>query len=187
LVTLLRDTDFALLEHPGMPVLHDSLCHCPDSVPMLLNPLYISRHPLRPDPQIEGYSAQALRSLPLSCCACRQQIDLAGLGMHPVQLDMVVGQLDTWAHLYTALDHLRGWEYETWATTELTSLTSALNQRGLTICVDISEVRLCYYYLFVLNLEGSNCPQCQQPLVPYWGGEETNPRVCPACNIAADV
>jgi hypothetical protein len=169
-------------------------CTCPNTVPMVLNPLDISLdwNDLFPNPDFP-HEGTPLEKFPFHCLCCRKSIAFLSFHLHPVQLEMIRKQVYEWSQQYFAIDHLRCGSYLEWAETQLTDPMSPVNVLGLEICTDLSTVRKCYYSIFLLDSvylieDRTLCPKCQQPLLVFTDREYQDPAyLCPQCKIAVRV
>lgn len=160
--------DYSRLYPPARtPV--DETCRCADSSPLKL-------------------MSSAVGFNPIHCVRCNLEVPPETLGLDSTLID----QLADWHSAHSAIDRL--WldskDYESWASDELSRITSPINQRGLDLCTKLNLIRPVYYQLFQDQTKWESvaplrsCPICLVPLVMV-EGSHIDQIACAKCRLIA--
>lgn len=150
---------------PPAPTFEDELCQCDPPRPIKL--------------------MDALRYNPLHCIDCNGEVTPESLAL-PVDL---VEPLARWRSVVQSLYllWLDSGAYEVWPETELSSITSAVNQQGLAVRALLNPIRRCYFHYFQNQTVDNfipiqHCPSCGQTLTDYPHGIYAQ-LICEQCSI----
>ncbi len=142
---------------PPAPTPADELCECLSVTAVLL--------------------CYALVPNPLRCATCNKEVIPEKLRLTAAQIEMVAG----WNNFYGSVYRL--WldsgEYENWAKTELNTIASPVNQRGIKCCETLSETIPVYLWWFQEYGERRDrCPNCNHRLIAAFNWD-----ICESCRI----
>ena len=118
---------------------------------------------------------------PIVCVDCNLEVPPERLGF-PEELAEQVAFWRTFHDAFFTL-WLDSGEFESWARSQLSSVESPVNSRGLALRTRLNEHRSCYYWWFQDTTEATfqpmtGCPRCRLSLK-----ERKNRLVCEACGI----
>lgn len=153
------DIYFKLKPIPPTPV--DGICSCKASFPFVL--------------------CYAFGDNPIRCSECNLEVLPENLPFEASLID----EIASWNRFYSCFFNL--WldsgEFEEWARQQLSDPQSTANQRAYSLCLQISEIRECYFWWFQ-DIGADNfkfletCPKCNSQLT-----EKFDRLVCEQCSI----
>ena len=152
--------------------------------------IYSKLKPAPPTPEKEICSCQSqfpfvlcysISANPIRCLACNLEVRPENLPFETQLID----EIASWNGFYRCFFDL--WldsgEFESWARQQLLNPQSPANQRAHQLCLQISELRKCYFWWFQdknsddLNLFAT-CPRCHCPFAEKFGR-----LICEQCSV----